>query len=222
MAIIDLTQCPICKHIPTEEQESFIEQLHCLQKKFRKGDLLFHQGDLCKYLYLLTKGAVKAEMVAEDGSLLTIEIIRAPHPLAPAFLFAENNRFPVDATTIEDSELLLIPKESVMKLLATNEGFLSSYLSFNAGKTQFLSNKLQILSVKTIKGKLAQYLLEKAKSGNQIISLDKNQTELAEFFGVARPSLSRSLSEMASDGLIRIGKKQITILDINRLKKMLA
>jgi CRP/FNR family transcriptional regulator, dissimilatory nitrate respiration regulator len=222
MSTIDLSRCPICHNIPAEEQEAFIEQLHCIQKTYQKGEWVFHQGELCKYLYLLTKGTVKAEMMAEDGTSLTIEMIHAPHPLAPAFLFAENNRFPVDAIAMESAELLLIPKESVMKLLATNGNFLSSYLSFNAGKTQFLSNKLQLLSVKTIKGKLAQYFMEKLQPGSSEITLDKNQTQLAEFFGVARPSLSRSLSEMASDGLIETEKKRIKILDINGLKKLLA
>lgn len=222
MATIDLSQCPICNKIPADEQEHFIEQLHCLQKQYKKGDIIFRQGDLCKFLYLLTKGSVKTEMIAEDGSLLTIETIHAPRPLAPAFLFAENNRFPVDVTALEASELLLIPKESVMKLLATNESFLSNYMSFNAGRTQFLSNKLHILSVKTIKGKLAQYLLEQLQPGKTVVFLNKNQTELAEYFGVARPSLSRSLSEIVTDGLIKIEKKQITILDVNGLKKLLA
>lgn len=221
MTTIDLTKCPICNNIPVEEQEAFIKGLNCKQKTYKKGDQIVNQGDICRYLYLLTKGSVKAEMIAEDGTLLTIEIIKAPHPLAPAFLFAENNRFPVGITALEETELLLIPKESVMKLLSSNEKFLSNYLSFNAGKTQFLSNKLQILSVKTIKGKLAQYLLEHIKPGDMNIILDKNQTELAEFFGVARPSLSRTVSEMTTEGLITIEKKQVTIRDINGLKKLL-
>jgi len=222
MSTIDLSRCPICNKIPAEEQESFIEDLNCIQKVFTKGEVVAHQGDVCKYLYLLTLGSVKTEMVAEDGTLLNIETIKAPRPLAPAFLFAENNRFPVDVTALEDVELLMIPKESVMKLLATNEGFLSNYMSFNADRTQFLSNKLQILSIKTIKGKLAQYLLEQIKPDSMVILLERNQTELAEFFGVARPSLARSMSEMAVDGLIRMDKKQITILDVKGLKRLLA
>lgn len=222
MSTIDLSRCPICNKIPAEEQESFVENLNCIQKKYRKNELIFRQGELCKYLYLLTKGSVKTEMISEDGNLLTIEKILAPRPLAPAFLFAENNRFPVDVTTLEESELLMIPKESVMKLLATNEGFLTNYLSFNAGRTQFLSNKLQILSVKTIKGKLSQYLLEHMKPGSATLTLDKNQTQMAEFFGVARPSLSRSMSEMVAEGLISMDKKEVTILDINGLKRLLS
>lgn len=222
MTTIDLSRCPICNKIPADEQENFVEALHCIQKKFRKGEIIVRQGDVCKHLYLLTLGSVKTEMMAEDGTMLTIETIKAPHPLAPAFLFADNNRFPVDVTAQENSELLLIPKESVMKLLATNESFLSNYLSYNAGRTQFLSNKLQIMSIKTIKGKLAQYLLEHAKPGSKMVLLDKNQTELAEFFGVARPSLARCMSEMAVDGIISINRKEITILDFNELKRLLA
>ena len=222
MATIDLSRCPICNKIPVEEQESFIEELNCIQKKYLKGEVIAYQGDVCKYLYVLTQGSVKTEMVAEDGTILNIETIQAPRPLAPAFLFAENNQFPVDVTALEGVELLMIPKESVMKLLATNEGFLSNYMSFNAGRTQFLSNKLQILSIKTIKGKLAHYFLEQLKPDNKIITLERNQTQLAEFFGVARPSLARSMSEMAVDGLIRIDKKQITVVDIQGLKKLLA
>ena len=222
MATIDLSLCPICNKIPAEEQESFIEDLNCIQKKFTKGEVVARQGAVCKYLYVLTLGSVKTEMIAEDGTLLNIETIKAPRPLAPAFLFAENNSFPVDVTALEEVELLMIPKESVMKLLATNESFLTNYMSFNAGRTQFLSKKLQILSIKTIKGKLAQYLLEQIKPDSIVITLERNQTELAEFFGVARPSLARSMSEMAGDGLIRIDKKQISILDIKGLKRLLA
>lgn len=221
MSTIDLSQCPICNGVSVEEQEAFIGQLNCIQKKYKKGDIIARQGDICKYLYLLNKGSVKTEMVAEDGTLLTIEIIKAPHPLAPAFLFAEKNSFPVDVTALEESELLLIPKESVMKLLATNSSFLSNYLSFNADRTQFLSGKLQLMSIKTIKGKLAHYILEKSKSGSSVITLDKNQTELAEYFGVARPSLARSLSEMAGEGLIKVERKQVSILNRDGLKELL-
>jgi CRP-like cAMP-binding protein len=79
-----------------------------------------------------------------------------------------------------------------------------------------------LLSTKTIKGKLAQYFMEQVKPGETSFTLSKNQTQLAEYFGVARPSLARSLSEMATDGLVEIDKKQVTILDFNGLKELLA
>ena len=122
-------------------------------------------------------------------------------------------RFPVDVIALEECEIILIPKSAVMRLLATNEHFLQSYMAFNANRTQFLSERLQLLSIKTIKGKLAYYILKRIQGDHY--KQDRNQTELSEYFGVARPSLARSFSEMIEEGAIsREGK----IVDMNKLK----
>ena len=144
-----------------------------------------------------------------------VEFSREPGSLnaSSAFLFAENNRFPVDVIALEECEIILIPKNAVMRLLATNEHFLQSYMAFNANRTQFLSERLQLLSIKTIKGKLAYYILKRIQGDHY--KQDRNQTELSEYFGVARPSLARSFSEMIEEGAIsREGK----IVDMNKLK----
>jgi len=52
-------------------------------------------------------------------------------------------------------------------------------------------------------------------------AISRNQTELADFFGIARPSLARSLSEMVQDGIISINKKEYTILDMKKLRELL-
>ena len=158
-------------------------------------------------------------MISEGGSVLSVETIRAPRPLAPAFLFAESNRFPVDVIATEECEIVMIPKKTVMRLLASNESFLNEHMSFNSNRTQFLSERLKLFSIKTIKGKLAQYILERTKNGKFVI--ERTQTELAEYFGVARPSLSRSLSEMVHDNVIKLERRSGEILDINGLKELL-
>ncbi|MBP7613468.1 MAG: winged helix-turn-helix domain-containing protein, partial [Paludibacter sp.] len=79
----------------------------------------------------------------------------------------------------------------------------------------------QLLSIKTIKGKLAHFLLEQVIGNEKTFTLNRNQTEMADFFGVARPSLARSLSEMVQEGIISINKKEFTILDVKRLRDLL-
>jgi len=80
---------------------------------------------------------------------------------------------------------------------------------------------LQLLSIKTIKGKIAHFLLEQSRESGLKFTLNRNQSELADFFCVARPSLARSLSEMVHDGIISINKKEYRILDANKLRKLL-
>jgi CRP-like cAMP-binding protein len=190
-------------------------------KTYKKNKILFRQGDLCDALYILITGSVKTEMITENGNLLGIEIINAPRPLAPAFIFSSNNRFPVDVTAIEDVEVIRIPKVEVMRLMNEHPDFMQQFLQHSANRTQFLTNRLQLLSIKTIKGKIAHFLLEQAGEEGLTFRINRNQTELAEFFGVARPSLARSLSEMIEDKVIEVNKKDYKILDIKKLRDLL-
>lgn len=203
------------------ENNNFPADLKYSYKTYRKNEIIFRQGNLCDALYILVSGSVKTEMITETGNLMGIEIIKAPRPLAPAFLFSDNNRFPVEVTTLEVSEILQIPKEEVIRLMGVQPNFMRQFLVHNANRTQFLTNRLQMLSIKTIKGKIAHFLLEQYNEYGKTFQINRNQTELAEFFGVARPSLARSLSEMVQDEIIFINKKEYTILNKDYLKSLL-
>ena len=218
---IDLSACPVCSKLNIEDEDAFLNDLKCTVKAYPKNELIIRQGDLCDALYMLTLGSVKTEMITENGNILGIEIIKAPRPLAPAFLFSDNNHFPVDVTSLEEVEIMKIPKEEIMRLMMTNPDFMKQFLTHNSNRTQFLTNRLQLLSIKTIKGKVAHFLLEQATEANKTFILNRNQTELADFFGVARPSLARSLSEMVQDGIISINKKEFTILNFKKLREQM-
>lgn len=217
----DLALCPICSQIKIDDSEQFLLDLKCTIKTYTKNEVIVRQGDVCDSLYMLTLGSVKTEMITENGNILGIEIIKAPRPLAPAFLFSDNNHFPVDVTALEEVEIMKIPKEEIMRLMTTNPDFMKQFLTHNSNRTQFLTNRLQLLSIKTIKGKVAHFLLENSPCNGQPFEINRNQTELADFFGVARPSLARSLSEMVQDGILMINKKEYTILNSKELRELM-
>jgi CRP-like cAMP-binding protein len=219
MDIDKLSLCPICRNIPVNEREDFLNELNFKIKFYKKGKWIAQQGDIVKSLYILLKGSVKAKMISDSGTVLNIETIYAPNPLASAFLFAENNQFPVDVVALEDCEVIVVSKESVMKQLANNKTFLQEFMAFNSNRTHFLSERLKFLSTKTIKGKLAQYIL--ARANNADFTMEMNQTDLAEYFGVARPSLSRSLSEMISEEIISLKGKHGKVLNFTKLRRLI-
>lgn len=204
-------------------QSAIPEGIEYLIKEYGKNEIIARQGDPCKGLYILIEGGVKTEMIAENGALLHIETIYAVTPLASAFIFATTNCFPVDVTTLEKSKILFMAREQILKMFQMDQELLMRYLRYNADKTKFLADKIQMLSVKTIKAKLAHYILGLHMSAQQkegdsfIVFMDKNQTELAAYFGVTRPSLARALSEMARDGLISINKKAVRIRSLKGL-----
>jgi CRP-like cAMP-binding protein len=217
----DLDSCPICGGLNIVDEESFPDDLKFNIKIYSKNEQIINQGQLCDALYMLTSGSVKTEMITENGNILGIEIIKAPRPLAPAFLFSDNNRFPVNVTSLEEVEIIKIPKSEIVRLMMTNPDFMQKYLTHNSNRTQFLTNRLQLLSIKTIKGKLAHFFLEQAENTTRPFTINRNQSELADFFGVARPSLARSMSEMIQEGIISVNKKYYQIKDMKKIKELL-
>jgi CRP-like cAMP-binding protein len=219
MNIDDLFLCPVCMNIPANKREAFLNSIKFEIKNFEKDECIAYRGDVLNALYILLKGSAKAEMISDSGDILNLETIHAPNALAPAFLFATDNRFPVDVIAVEDCEIILIAKESIMEQMVSNEEFLQGFMTFNSNRVHVMSERLKLLSTKTIKGKIAQYIL--AKTNNMQFTLDRKQAELAEHFGVTRPSLSRSLSEMVDERIINLKGKNGVILNLDKLKNLI-
>ena len=217
----DISTCPLFSNISKDDQEAFLTRLVSNKKIIDKGKTVARQGDEIKHLYLLVKGIVRTEMITQEGNSLEIEFIDAVRPLAPAFVFAQNNRFPVDVITIEECHFLLIPKEVWLSEMMSNETLLTNFLKLNSNMTVFLSQKLQMISIKSIKGKLSLFILENTTDKKNSFTLKRNRTQLAEYFGVQRPSLARTMSELVDKGIISIDKREVTVLKRNELRKIL-
>ena len=130
---------------------------------------------------------------------------------------------PADFIPNEEIETIEFSKSEVLKMFHNYPEFLENYLNSVCNKTHFLTQKVWFnFSNKTIKQKTASYILSLSKENNQIIKFDKTLQEIAEFFGVERPSLSRVFSEFVSDGFIeKIDNKTLKILNRDELLNIL-
>lgn len=213
---------PLFRGITPERLSADLEAINFHTRSYKKGEILARQGDVCNRLVILTKGSVRGEMIDYSGRLIKVEDIAAPRALAPLFLFGEENRFPVEVTANEPTEVIELPKLSVLTLFRKNEQFLENYMNLSANYARTLSDKLFFMSFKTIRQKLASYLLRLHKQQQQLhITLDRSQQELSDYFGVSRPSLARELAHMQEDGLLIADRKHITILQKESLIRLI-
>ena len=216
-----ISQSPVFRGISEEELAGLFGHIHYQVKSYHKNDLIVSGGDICDRLLIVQKGSVKAEMNDYSGKTIKIEDLSAPQPLATAFLFGRQNQFPVTVSATTDVEMVSIPKAEFVKLLQLNSLILNNYLNTISTRAQFLSQKLKFLSFKTIRQKIAHFLLEKAGDKLHTIEIQQSQEQLAEMFGVARPSLARALGEMIQEGLIETQRRSIRILDKDRMNQLL-
>jgi CRP-like cAMP-binding protein len=216
-----LTECPIFRGITEKEAENLFDKIHFQIKNYSKDEVVVVAGEPVLNLHIIISGSVRGEMIDFSGKTIKIEDIEAPKPLATAFLFGQENKFPVTVTANNDAKILNMPVSEFLKLLQLNTPVLRNYLNSISSRAQFLSQKLHFLSFKTIKGKVAHFLLKQAGDKFHSVELKNTQQQLADLFGVTRPSLARVFGEMQKEGLIRITNKTVTLLDKKALNELM-
>ena len=199
-----LAEAPVLRGLSERFLENFIGRTPNALREFGIGDFIALQGTVCQSLYLLYSGRVRTNMVNEEGKQVTIEEIEAPRLLAPAFIFATDNRFPVNITTLTNCEVLVLNRTDFVDLMHREKIVMQNFLRIISDRSIFLSRKLNAFALQDLKTRLLAYLREHENP--------RSRQEIADILGVARPSLARVLSELADEGYLRIEKRKITVV----------
>lgn len=212
-------QCPLCSSIPETERDNFLRDVRFTIREYNKGDVIVTQGSYYETLYIVIKGEIITEMADEKGDFMEMEQIKAPNPMATGFLFAANNRSPVSAICQSPCKVIAIPKDNVYLLMRKYEAFMLAFLSYISNKVSYLSDKLRLVSLRSIRAKLAFYLLRESE-GESRFHLNISREDMARLFSVSRPALVKVMMEMADEGIIDVDRREITINDRAKLKNM--
>lgn len=209
--------CPLFRNMKEEEHNAFLLKYHDTIIRFDKNETVVRQGDPINFLYLLMKGSVRTQMITLEGNVVEIDMLDAVMPLSPSFVYANKSIYPVDVITMEPCTFLRISKSEWLKEMVNNEKILINFLTLTSNMTAFLSDKLQMISLKSLRSKLSIFLLEKTSPEKNYFILKRSRTQLAEYFGVQRPSLARTLKELEDEGIIKTDGRLITVLDRSKL-----
>ncbi|MDD7391964.1 MAG: Crp/Fnr family transcriptional regulator [Fusobacterium gastrosuis] len=202
----------VFKGLSDERIKELLSQIRYEIKKYKNFSNIAYRGDEIDGLNIILKGIISTEMLTKEGNVKKIEDLKVTDILASAFIFGENNRFPVDLIGNGDVEILKISRANFLKLLSLEGKILENFLNEISNKTQFLSAKIwSNFNNRTISEKISNYIVMNQKNGEVIIP---NLKSLAENFGIARPSLSRVLGDYVDNGkLERIGRNRYKILN---------
>lgn len=170
---------------------------------YKEGEYIARQGDACRSLFILMKGNVKTQMENAEGKQLTIDWIKAPDILAPAFIYASENRFPVNVEATELCEVLVMDRTRFEAFMHAQPAVMRNFIAIISDRSLFLSRKLNEFTLQSLKSRLLNYL--------QMHGGIHNQQEVAFILGVARPSLARALSELIAEGKITMTGKQVVL-----------
>lgn len=170
-------------------------------RRYETGDFIAMPGDVCRALYVLAVGSVRAQMVSAEGKQLTVDHLQAPELLAPAFLFSSENRFPVNIEALEACEVVAVDCVNLLSAMQGDAVLMQNFLRVMSDRSLFLSRKLNEFALQGLKERLLNFL--------RLHDTISNQQEVAYILGVARPSLARALSELVAEGKVVVrGKRE--------------
>jgi CRP-like cAMP-binding protein len=193
-------------------------------RAYRKGDLIFSQGDRGESLFIVAEGLVKLSLTSLEGAEMVLATLRPPSVFGELALLDGGART-ASARALQETTLLALTRPSFMRLLLDNPR-LADALHRSLGtiirRTLQQASDLVFLD---LPGRLAKLLLALAQEeGKEIVGgvrldLDVTQTTLAGMVGGSRPSVNQALRAFQERGLLELRGREILIRDIERLRR---
>ena len=186
--------------------------------KIDKKEVYLPAGALCKFADIVITGEIIARMEGPSGKYMQITTRSPGELMNSAFIFGKNKTIPVNLVANKPTTILRMTPRSMQMLLNIDERFRFNFIQLLSGFCDNLARKVRMLTLHTVREKVAIYLLELSKQKNSDnYMLQKSRQEIAESFAIQKFSLQRCLKEFASDGVIQLNGKQIVILNKQKL-----
>lgn len=192
-------------------------------RSWAPGAVVLDAGSRYEGLAFVLEGSVDAEMRSYSGRAVAIETIKAPDAIATGVLFSRSRKLPVTVVAASPCRVLTLPEETVLFLLQRDRTILKNFLADIGSKLELFSERFRLLQFSSLRQKIASWLV--ARSADQGdpdgVTLPFTKEKLADFLAVARPSLSREMIAMETEGLIRSDGRKVAIPDMARLQALL-
>lgn len=192
--------------------KDLIDKRDIVKEFYPKGKTMHEQGKICTGMHLLCSGKLVAYSLAANGSETMVFEFKQGDIVGANFLFAEQKKYPLNVYCLSDCSAIYISKEAVLYLLS-NYGFALNFVKAISLNAQRMNKKIAIYARGSLRENLKAYFLALAiEQDSATIFLPMTKKQLANYFGVQRPSLFRELKKMKDEGLLAINNREITLL----------
>lgn len=183
-----------------------------------RGSVIFNRGDPCRGFHIVIYGQVKLGFLSARGDEKIVEIIGPGFSFGEALMFMEKP-YIVGASTLSDSMLLHIAKEAIFGTLERNPAFARRMLAGMSRRLHGLIKDVESYSLRSGSQRIVGYLLKDEPDGDGAqVTLAVSKKSLASRLNLTPEYFSRVLHDLTEHGMIAVSGRQITILDIARLR----
>jgi len=206
------------------EAERLLVAKRARRRHFAAGELLFQEGDRCTGLHIVATGRVRIFKSSPNGREQVLAIEGPGSTVAELPVFDDGN-YPASAIALDDTEIVFLPREEFRAICIDRPEVALKVLASVGGRLRKLVELIEELSFTTVRQRLAGYLLKLARKtgskgpGGVAFDLPVSHQEMAHTMGTVRELVSRNLTRLAAEGMLKVDGRHIVVIDMHRLEE---
>jgi CRP-like cAMP-binding protein len=221
LAVESLRRCALFAHVEEEGLRAIASQMR--RRRFRRGEVIFHQDDVGDSLQVVVSGSVKIVLPSQEGDEAIIASLHRGDFFGELALLDGAPRS-TTAAAVEATETLTLPREPFLALLADDPRIVQALLQTLAEELRRLTGHVEELHFLDLAGRLSMRLVRLAReadpaaSGRVELDWPFTQSDLAAMIGGTRQSVNKLLSGLVEDGVLLIERDTLIINDLDQLE----
>lgn len=191
-------------------------------RDYAPGELVFSEGEMCAGLFVIEKGHLRIFKSSPNGREQVLSIDGPGSSIAELPVFDGGN-YPASTSAVDEARVYFIRKEDFYSLCLVHPRVALKVLKVVGARLRRLVGIIEELSFTSVRARLIASLLRLAEGGKKTpagveAQLPASNQELASQIGTVRELVSRNMSRLQAEGLIRVEGKTVLIPDLKRLE----
>jgi CRP/FNR family cyclic AMP-dependent transcriptional regulator len=217
-----LARVPLFADLTTEELGALATSLR--RRRSARGEVLFIEGDPGDSLYIIEEGRVKIALTSPQGKEVVLTIL-GPSDFFGDLALLDGEPRSADAIAVEACQLLLLRRQDFLSFIDAHPAAAKKLLAVLSRRLRRNAQLVQDAAFLDIPSRLARLLAGLADQEGQpagtgvVIGSRLTQTDLAGFIGASRESVNKWLRSFERQGLLRLERGRLVILDVERLRE---
>ncbi len=216
-----LSKVPLFSGLAEHELNFLVQRT--VSRHYTAGEMVFSEGEPCSGLYVVESGHIRIFKTSANGREQVLSIDGPGSSVAELPVF-DGGAYPASVAAVEDATLLFVSKQDFQALCLTHPEVALKVLRVVGARLRRLVGIIEELSFTTVRHRLASFLVrlgerdgKRTPQGVEITLPISNQ-ELAAQIGTVRELVSRNLSRLQAEGLLKIEGRSITICNMQALE----
>ncbi len=201
------------------DDELSLVQARFVERRYSADQVVFFEEDECAGLHLVVSGQARIYRVSLEGREQVLAVLD-PGDSCNEVPAVDGGPNPASCIALEPTTFWVLSRAALDELRSEIPGLNDAIISSLAGRCRELVQRVYNLSFLSVTARVAQFLIEQSESGQPLSRRRWTQEEIAAEVGTVREMVGRALHQLAGDGLIRLERHRISVLDYEGLRSL--